>query len=208
MRVVEFVTPARRTVTAVLTVVGFGVSALVLFAVGGTANIVLGIFSLAIAGLYTPVAWVLLSAKPALTMSAEGIRPSWGGLIPWDDVEAIAPTFLSTGDRRVYSLGIRLGNPHRYANSFTPAEVRASAAQVRMSGFLALLTGIGKELQDMPADTYGQLAWTRAVSEGFDVVWSANILPQPVHEVAQQVISYGTAALQWQHGVPPGGLPE
>lgn len=192
--VIQIVTPAGRAVLAAAAAVTFLVAAITMLARGDTFGITVGILSLALAGMYAPVAWVLAVRRTALTLTPDGIRPGAGGWIPWEDLERIAPTFLVSGDHRQYSLGVRLANAHRYAASFTAAERRASAASAGLAKFVGLITGVGKEMQGMPTnDTYGQIAWTRTVTDGFDVVWPASVLPQPPHVVAQQVIDYGTA---------------
>ncbi|WAP52958.1 hypothetical protein OL239_07465 [Arthrobacter sp. ATA002] len=161
-------------------------------------------------GGYTVVLWKMARNSTVLTLSADGITPQSGGLIPWEDFEAVGTGRIETGSAGTMVLGIRLKSYEAYLASFTPEQIRtirAAAVTGKATGSLlrrsAPRAALGRSprglagLNALPQrDLPGMLQWSRVMSGGWDVTISVHLFRGPAQEVVSKIDAYYRAVME------------
>ena len=144
-----------------------------------------------------------------LELSVDGIRPQSGGLIPWEDFEAVGLGRIDAAPGGTPVIGIRLKSYEGYIASLTANEkrlARTAAVTAKLTGSLLRRSVPGtalrrrrsglRALAGLPQrDIPGMLQWSRAMSDGWDLTFSPHLFRGPAHRVVQKIEAYYLSAL-------------
>lgn len=139
-----------------------------------------------------------------VTLSGAGIRPQSGGIIPWDDVDAVGTGRVPGGPGGTNVIGISLKSADRYVASFNSEQVRLMRGAARtgrlMGAQLPAAPGSGNRsgqqaLRLLPQrDVTGMLQWSRRMS-GWDVTFSPLLFKGRARDVVRKIENYHQAVL-------------
>ena len=128
---------------------------------------------------------MLRDGGAALTLTPKGTGVAHGGLVPWQDIEAVGVGVVPGGPRGVRAVGLRIRDPRRYAASLSPGRVRAMRV-----GNLAGVPFGGSLPGGTPVD---ELAKTMEFSRrkcGWNLTVPQSMLPGSAEDVVRRIDDY------------------
>ena len=193
-------TPRRKTLGLALLCLVLTAASVVALLDGGLIALVgaLGVVFFGVGGGYAVSKQ--LRRHPVLTLTAEGVRPGTGGLVPWPDVAAFGVTRIGS----VRAVGLALRDPANFLRSLTPDQIRltmAVGAGARAVGPLLAAadpagSGDAARLAGIPhRDLEGMLAWSRTQTGGYDLAWSSSLFDGRPEQVVAECEAYRRRAL-------------
>ncbi|MEU4197180.1 hypothetical protein AB0E69_35130 [Kribbella sp. NPDC026611] len=117
----------------------------------------------------------LVRPKPLLELTPAGLRPTIGGVVPWQDVEDVGFGIL-TGASHV--VGVRLSTYTGYLQSL-PANPPTKNGRILSlaTRFIAQPAQNDPTLNRLQKERVALLTWSRNKTGGLDIYWPKRLLP-------------------------------
>ncbi|MGJ3509582.1 STM3941 family protein [Enemella sp. A6] len=188
----------------------FLIGAIVVFTIGGFfmlfsdswLNKLIGVVAILFFGVGGVFALIRMrKAGMTFTADEQGLRPGNGGFVPWENIGHIGVS-MAGGTK---SLGVEILNILPYLDSLTPEQRRDAIRFAK--GARAVIPELGdvdaEALQaniDEPAESEREeleiMGWARTANQGFDLLFAAMTLNQPVEKWVEQLSAYRDEALR------------
>jgi len=213
MEIVELTTPVGKILRLGAICAAFTIAGIWMVMSGEFLTIIGGAVGIAFFG--GCGAWALLKMwrqRVVLRLTPTGLESMVGPIVPWDNVGDIGVGHYKSS-KSAPMVGLRLLDYDRYIGSLSPSDIRKITAAAKAGRYVGVAltpstVGVDTVLDAIPSrdlkkllPTWDllsipqkgiarQLAWTRNVSGGWDLLWAGSIFEQDVSEVVKVIDGY------------------
>lgn len=132
----------------------------------------------------------LIRPKPLFELTPGGLRPTIGGVVPWQDIEDVGAGMLGRAGQVV---GVRLSTYSGYLQSL-PANPPTKNGRILSltTRFVAQPAKDDPTLNRLQKERVALLTWSRNKTGGLDIYWPQRLLPETT---LTQIRAYQAAVL-------------